>query len=248
MFFRQYLHSNPVAVSYLFGCTGKAMGAVVDPIEDADFYIQEAARAGLEIQYVFDTHVHADHISGARNLAERTGAKFALYAQAPVEYPFTPVHDGEQIVLGNTMIQVIHTPGHTPEHISLLVTDHRRGPDPWLVLTGHTMMVGDIGRPDLVAEDGANDLYHTIFDRMLQFPDYLEVHPGAYSGSPCGRALSGKVVSTIGFERRFNPAAQPRTKEEFIKFMLEDLPQKPNNFDLIRAYNLGEIHEKPVVE
>ncbi len=183
MFFRQYLHMNPVAVSYLFGCTGKAMGAVVDPIEDVDFYIQEAKRAGLEIQYVLDTHVHADHISVARELAQGTGAKLALYAQAPATYAFTPVEDGEQIILGNTVIEVMHTPGHTPEHMSLLVTDHRRGPDPWFVLTGHTLMIGDIGRPDLVVEDGAKDLYHSIFDRMLALPDYLEVYPGAFSGS-----------------------------------------------------------------
>lgn len=156
---------------------------MVDPLENVDFYLREAEQAGLEIKYVIDTHVHADHISGARELAERTGAKFVLYAKTPAAYAFTPVEDREQIILGNTVIEVMHTPGHTPEHISLLVTDHRRGPEPWFVLSGHTLMIGDIGRPDLVVEDGANDLYHSIFERMLNLPDYLEVYPGAFSGS-----------------------------------------------------------------
>ncbi|UOF90885.1 MBL fold metallo-hydrolase [Fodinisporobacter ferrooxydans] len=157
---------------------------MVDPLDHAvDFYMQEAEQAGLNIHYVIDTHVHADHISGARELAERTGAKLALYAETPAEYAFTPLADGERIDLGNVVIDVVHTPGHTPEHISLIVTDHRRGPEPWFVLTGHTFMIGDVGRPDLVVEDGAQDLYHSIFDKMLSLPDYLEVYPGAFSGS-----------------------------------------------------------------
>src|SRR5258708_7313120 len=159
----------------------------------------------MTIRYVVDTHVHADHISGGRELAERAGAKYVLHASAGARYDFLPVNEGGVLDLGNVQIHVLHTPGHTPEHISLLVFDKSRGPEPWFLLSGHTLMVGDLGRTELVsrAEDGARALFATA-QKLKALSDYIEVLPGAFSGSVCGRSLSGKPMSTIWFERRFN--------------------------------------------
>jgi glyoxylase-like metal-dependent hydrolase (beta-lactamase superfamily II) len=178
---------------------------VCDPIDNPESYLQIAEECGMKIRYVVDTHVHADHISGGRNLAQMAGAKYVLHANSGVQYEFLPVRDGDNLDLGNVQIGILHTPGHTPEHISLLVTDTTRGPEPWFALSGHTLMVGDLGRTELVssAEEGARALFETL-QKLKSLPDYLEVLPGAYSGSVCGRSLSGKPMSTIGFERRFN--------------------------------------------
>lgn len=158
----------------------------MDPLHDVDFYIREAKKSGLNITYVFDTHVHADHFSVARELAEVTGARLILYKDTPAQYEFTGVADGDKIRLGNVEIEVMFTPGHTPEHVCLLVTDHARGPEPWFVLTGHTFMVGDVGRTELAskAEEGARDLYDSLFNKLLKLDDYIEILPGAYAGSP----------------------------------------------------------------
>ncbi|HSD52118.1 MAG TPA: MBL fold metallo-hydrolase, partial [Candidatus Methylomirabilis sp.] len=187
-----------------------------------------------------DTHVHADHISGGRRLAEATGAEYVLHAEAGTSYNFRGVGEGGVLELGNVLIQVLHTPGHTPEHISLLVTDKTRGPEPWFVLTGHTLMVGDLGRTELAsdAENGARALFESV-QKLKALPDYLEVYPGAFVGSVCGRSLSGKPVSTIGFEQRFNKAFQLDDREAFVGFMLQDIPPRPPRAEEIRAINLG---------
>lgn len=158
----------------------------MDPLDDIDFYVEGARKVGMNITHVFDTHVHADHYSGARKLAEVTGAKLILFKDTPAKYDFTPITDGEQIVLGNVVIEAMHTPGHTPEHISLLVTDKTRGHEPWFVMTGHTLMVGDVGRTELASslEEGANDLYDSLFNKLLKLDDHIEILPGAYAGSP----------------------------------------------------------------
>ena len=211
-----------------------------DPIDDPDLYIRVAQENGLNIRYVIDTHLHADHVSGARRLAEISGAAYVLHESADTQYDFRGARDGEVLDLGNVQIQVLHTPGHTPEHISLLVTDKTRGPDPWFLLTGHTLMVGDVGRTELATapEAGAKQLFGTI-QRLKEFPEYLEILPGAYAGSVCGRALSGKAVSTIGFERRFNRAFQIRTVDQFVEFMLQSIPTPPPNATAVRALNQG---------
>ncbi|PRZ17063.1 glyoxylase-like metal-dependent hydrolase (beta-lactamase superfamily II) [Laceyella sediminis] len=244
MIFRQYLHTNPIAISYLFGCGSKAQGVVVDPVEDIDLYIEEAKKLGLNIEYVFDTHLHADHVSGGRKLAEQTGAKYILHRSADVQYDFTPVDDGDEIMAGNTKIKILHTPGHTPEHISLLVSDTPRGDEPWFVVTGHTLMVGDVGRTELASslEKGAGDLYDSLFNKLMKLDDHIEVYPGAYSGSVCGRFLSGKPSSTIGFEKRLNKALQIQSKEEFVEFMTKDIPPKPENYEKIRKINEGKAN------
>jgi hydroxyacylglutathione hydrolase len=164
MILRQFLHNEPVAASYLFGCGGKAIGAVVDPVGNIKPYLEAANQTGMQIRYVIDTHLHADHVSLGRVLAKAAGAEYVLFRGADVAYPFYGVRDGDTLELGNVTITVLHTPGHTPEHISLLVTDRTRSQEPWFVLTGHTLMVGDLGRTELAtnAEDGARTLFDSV--------------------------------------------------------------------------------------
>jgi len=213
---------------------------VCDPIDDPELYIRVAEENNLKIRYVLDTHLHADHVSGGRRLAEISGVEYVLHESADTQYEFRRTRDGELLDLGNVKIQVLHTPGHTPEHISLLVTDKTRGPEPWFLLSGHTLMVGDVGRTELATEPevGARQLFGTI-QRLKELPEYLEILPGAYAGSVCGRALSGKPVSTIGFERRFNRAFQINAVDEFVAFMLESIPVPPPNAAAVRALNQG---------
>lgn len=156
---------------------------MVDPLPELTPYLEVLKHYGLSLRYVIDTHIHADHLSGAWALAKETGATLIMHETAPLTVPFTGVEEGTQLELGNVVVTVWHTPGHTPEHISLLITDKKRGPEPWCVLTGHTLMIGDAGRPDLVAEDGADQLYTSLFDRLLTLPDYMEIFPGAFAGS-----------------------------------------------------------------
>jgi hydroxyacylglutathione hydrolase len=241
MILRQYLHTEPIiAASYLLGCGGHARGAVVDPVEDIEPYLRDADALGMPIHYVIDTHVHADHLSGGRRLAEAAGAEYVLFEGAGAHYPFRGVNDGDELELGNVKVRVLHTPGHTPEHISLVVTDRARGDEPWFVLTGHTLMVGDMGRTELAssAEEGAHALFRTA-GKLRLLPDHLEVLPGAFSGSVCGRGLSGKASSTIGFERRFNRAFSLGDEESFVALMLRDIPPRPPMAEQIRAQNLG---------
>lgn len=242
MILRQYLHTDPVAASYLFGCGGCAAAAVVDPLGEIARYLQAAEQTGMRILYVIDTHVHADHVSCGRKLAEAAGADYVLFADADVAFAVRGVRDGEVLELGNVSIKILHTPGHTPEHISLLVTDRTRSQEPWFVLTGHTLMVGDLGRTELAgkAEDGARALFRTA-QRLKALPDYLEVLPGAYSGSVCGRSLSGKSTSTIGFERRFNKALRIEDEDGFVRAMLTDVPPAPPQAAAMRAINCGTM-------
>ncbi len=241
MILRQFLDTDPVVASYLLGCGGKAKGAVIDPVGDIDRYLKASEALGLPIQYVVDTHLHSDHLSAGRALAEATGAKYVLFAGSKTGIDFHGVADGDWLDLGNVQLQVMHTPGHTPEHISLLVTDRSRGEEPWFVLTGHTLMVGDLGRTELAvnAELGAHDLFQSI-QRLKALPDYMEILPGAFSGSVCGRSLSGKPSSTIGFERRFNKAFRIESEAEFVAAMLADIPAPPPQADQIRRVNAGE--------
>ena len=241
MLFRQYLDKEPViATSYVFGCPTEGIGAVVDPIGDIARYLKKSEEGKVAIRYVIDTHMHADHISNGRELAEAAGAEYVLLAGTETNYAFRGVEDGEILHMGNTEVEVLHTPGHTPEHISLVVTDHARADEPWLVLTGHTLMVSDMGRTELAtsAEEGARALFESA-QKLRNLPDHIGIFPGAFSGSVCGRGLSGNPSSTIGFERRHNRAFALENEEEFIQLMLDEILDPPANAKRIRATNLG---------
>jgi hydroxyacylglutathione hydrolase len=242
MILRQFLHKDPVAASYFGGCGTHALAAVVDPVGDIAPYLRVAEEAGTKLRYVVDTHLHADHISAGRDLADAAGAEYVLFAEAPVSFPFHGVQDGDVLEMGNTLMKVLHTPGHTPEHITLLVTDLRRGDEPWFLLTGHTLMVGDLGRTELAtsAEEGVRALFQSV-RRLKALPDHLEILPGAYAGSVCGRGLSGKPTSTVGFEKRHSKAFAIDDEDAFVRFMLADVPTAPPRAAEIRALNSGRM-------
>lgn len=248
MILRQFLHTDPaVAVSYLYGCGGKQAGAVVDPVESPEFYLSAAEEVGIRIKYVIDTHLHADHLSTGRALAAAAaGAAYVLHHESGAAFPFHGARDGDRIELGNVTTEVWHTPGHTPEHITLVVTDRTRGADPWLVFTGHTLMVGDMGRTELAssAADGAQMLFESA-RRIRGLADYVQVLPGAFAGSVCGRGLSATPVSTVGFERRFNRAFAIEDRAAFVDYMMRDVPPRPPAADEHRAANLG-LPARPV--
>ena len=193
----------------------------------------------MRIEAVISTHVHADHRSGERELAARSGATLYFHRSADVAYPFTPLDDGSELSLGNVVVRALHTPGHTPESMSLVVTDRARADEPWLVLTGDTLFVGDVGRPDFGGDDAGRTL-HASLQRLLELPDHVEVYPAHISGSPCGRAMSGKPSSTIGFERRHNAALHHAGREAFVLALFEGLPPKPAGFaETIEANRRG---------
>ncbi len=190
----------------------------------------------MRIDAVISTHVHADHRSGGRELAALAGAALYHHRSAELEYPFTPLDDGAEVSLGNVVVRALHTPGHTPESMSLLVTDRTRSAQPWMVLTGDTLFVGDVGRPDFGGADAGRELYASL-QRLLALPDYVELYPAHISGSPCGRAMSGKPSSTIGFERRHNAALQHDGPDAFVAALFEGLPPEPPGFKEMIAAN-----------
>ncbi len=243
MIFRQILHPQTGCASYVFGCTGKAKLAVVDPhCDHIDAYLAVAQQANSPIVAIFETHVQADHLSGAMALAERTNAPIYLHESAQVQFAFTPVRDGDVVELGNDYVRVLHTPGHSADSISLVVGDRVRAEAPWLVFTGDTLFVGDVGRPDLHGDANtalfAGRLFDSLFEKLLTLDDMVEVYPSHFAGSACGRAMSAKPSSTIGFERRFNPALQRTERDDFIAFVQQNQTPAPPEFAVIRQANL----------
>jgi hydroxyacylglutathione hydrolase len=240
MIFKPYYTFERGCAAYLFGCGGLGQCAVADTqAHEVDAYIDFAASKGMRITHVFDTHVHADHRSGGPELARRVGAAYCLHESADVALPFEPLRDGQVIELGNTRLTVLHTPGHTPESMCLLVTDLRRGTDPWFVLTGDTLFVGAVGRPDLPgnAHENAGRLHDSIHTKLLPLPDDVEVYPAHFAGSACGAGMSGKPSSTIAFEKRWN-AMLAMSRDAFIE-ALADVPPKPAEMQSILRENQG---------
>ena len=241
MIFQQMVNEDAGCISYLIGCSQAGEALVVDPGRDrVDDYMAWARRKGLELTHIVDTHIHADHLSGNQALAAKTGARVHIHAAAEVAYANAPIVDGDAITIGTVRVRAIHTPGHTPDSICLLVTDLSRGEEPWFVLTGDTLFVGDVGRPDFGGERAAATLYESLTGRVLTLPDSVEVFPAHGAGSSCGRAMSSKPGSTIGFERRFNSALQAKTVDEFVQGLMQGLPPKPPSFDRIIAKNRAQ--------
>ena len=242
MFFRQLL-AKDATLSYFFGCGSCHAGVAVDPVlGDEQWFIDEAAKQDVKITHVIDTHVHADHFSGGRALAEKTGAKYCLHESnsSRVNYPFESLHDGQRIEVGNVWVDVLHTPGHTPDSICLLVTDKRRTETPWFVLTGDTLFVGSAGRPDLAGKETemAGQIYDSVHQKLLTLPAEVELYPGHTSGSACGAGMSGKPTSTIGYEKRWNPMLS-LDRAGFVAALTETIPPRPAEMDRMVQANLG---------
>ena len=246
MYFRQFLNDDSACASYLFGCNGAGELAVVDAHADlVDEYVAAAAAQGSRITAVLETHLQADHVSGLPDLVERAGATPYLPTGSGVEFDHEELTDGERVVLGNVVIEAVATPGHARAHHSYLVSDRRRDEEPWMVLTGDSLLVGDVGRPDLHAggdrsvEEMAGTLHRSLTERLLSLPDDLLVYPAHYQGSVCGRGLSGHPASTIGFERRHNEALAHGSADEFVRALVADIPPAPEHQAEIIAANRG---------
>ena len=206
MLFLQFLNDDLGCASYLVGCEGAGEAVVVDPPYAVEPLLEAAAKHDVRIVRVIETHTHADHVSGHGRLALEHGIPVSIHPAAEVDYPSDPLEDGAEVTVGNVTLRCIHTPGHRPEHCCLAIVDHTRADEPWLLLTGDSLFVGDAARPDLAvgAEEGAEGLFHSLA-RLLELNDGVEVYPGHVAGSLCGKGMSSKGSTTIGFERRFNP-------------------------------------------
>jgi glyoxylase-like metal-dependent hydrolase (beta-lactamase superfamily II)/rhodanese-related sulfurtransferase len=240
MYFKQFYLGCLAHASYLIGSEGEA--AVVDPQRDVEQYILEAAAQKLKIKYVIETHLHADFVSGHQELAARTGAEIVFSEKAGATFAHRAVKDGEEFPVGKVMLRIMETPGHTPESICVLVTEAEeqsvaaRGPSVQKLLTGDTLFIGDVGRPDLAGGKGytpqmmAGLMYDTLHEKLLKLPDEVEVYPAHGAGSMCGKSMSKETSSTIGEQRKFNYALKPMSKDEFIQMMTSELPAAPAYF------------------
>jgi glyoxylase-like metal-dependent hydrolase (beta-lactamase superfamily II)/rhodanese-related sulfurtransferase len=251
MFFKQFYLGCLAQASYMIGSGGIA--AVVDPRRDIDAYLEEAEKQHLRIRHVIETHLHADFVSGHRELAQRTRSRIYFGGQANAKFDHQPVRDGDEIAFGDVTLRFLETPGHTPESVSVLVFDRSLGREPQAVLTGDTLFIGDVGRPDLLgakmsAQELAGMLYDSLHQKLLTLPDTVAVYPAHGAGSLCGRNISSETSSSIGQQRRFNYALQPMPREEFIRMMTTDLPEAPAYFSRdvqINREGAGSLSELP---
>ena len=240
MLFRQFVDDDLGCASYLIGDESAGRAVVVDPAFAIEPYVEEAKRRGVRIEHSVETHNHADHVSGHGRLALEHGAAVAIHPAAEPEYDHEPLEDGDEVEIGEVALRVLHTPGHRPEHCAFAIADRSRAEEPWLVLTGDSLLVGDAARPDLAvaAREGAQGLFHSL-RRLLELADGVEVYPGHVAGSLCGAAMSSKASSTIGFERRFNRALSGSSEEEFVLERSGGRAPRPPNLDRIVALNRG---------
>src|SRR6185369_1479234 len=234
MYLKQFYLNCLAHASYLIGSAGEA--AVVDPQRDVDQYLQEAAAQNLKIKYIIETHLHADFVSGHRELAARTGAEIVFGREAGASFTHRGVKDGDELNIGQVTLRIIETPGHTPESICILLIDKSISAEPQKVLTGDTLFIGDVGRPDLAGGKGytpqtmAAMMFDSLHEKLLKLDDTVEVYPAHGAGSMCGKNLSTETSSTLGQQRQFNYALQPMTKTQFVKMMTTDLPEAPAYF------------------
>jgi hydroxyacylglutathione hydrolase len=232
MYFQQFYLTCLSHASYMLASEGIA--CVVDPQRDVALYIDEARAHGFEIRYVIETHLHADFVSGHLELAERTGAKIYLGADSGAAFPHVDAHDGDEIRFGKVILRFLQTPGHTVESVSIVVTDLERGEKPWAVLTGDTLFIGDVGRPDLsndkTPQELAAMLYDSLHGKLLKLDDDVEVYPAHGAGSLCGKQMRPEKQSTIGKERTWNYALRASSKDEFVKLLTNELPERPGYF------------------
>jgi len=252
MYFKQFLHDDLGCSSYFIASRQSREAAVIDPQLEIQPYLDLAAERGYHVVAVIDTHLHADHVSGNRALAAATGATLYLHESADVLFQFSPLADGDEIHLGPVILRAVHTPGHRPEAISLLVINPPRSPEPSMLLSGDTLFVGDVGRPDFGGPEGAAQQYAST-RRLLELPDYVEVFPAHFEGS-CGKGMCGRPSTTIGFERRFNPVLQ-LPQRDFLR-LASEAPARPLNMNAIVATNRGagdfawvaQLEPRPVPE
>ncbi|MGH2843381.1 MAG: MBL fold metallo-hydrolase [Solirubrobacteraceae bacterium] len=244
MIFRQILHEDLGCASYFIGDEHAGVAAVVDPRLEIERYLQLAHYLGVRIEHVFETHNHADHVSGHGRLAAATGATIHVHRLVAPAFDHEPFGHGERFTLGALRIEALHTPGHRPEHTCFLLTDTHRGEEPWVVLTGDSLFVGDVARPDLAVErhEGAREIFHSLRERLLTLPDHVEVWPGHLGGSMCGGpGMDMKVSSTIGFERRHNAMLELTDEGQFVEASVGKLGAQPPNFKAIVELNRGPL-------
>jgi glyoxylase-like metal-dependent hydrolase (beta-lactamase superfamily II)/rhodanese-related sulfurtransferase len=232
MYFEQFYLGCLAHASYMLASEGEAI--VVDPQRDVELYLKAAADHGITIKHIFESHLHADFVSGHRELAARTGAKIYMGAQAGATLPHVPVHDGFVLKFGKASIRVLETPGHTPESICLVVTDEEKSPAPWAVLTGDTLFIGDVGRPDLSPKHTpvqlAGLLYDSLHNKLMKLADNVLVYPAHGAGSLCGKNMRADRSSTIGTERLTNYALQIKSRQDFVAQLTSNLPARPEYF------------------
>ena len=244
MIFRQIVHDDLGCASYVVGDLDAGEAAVVDPRFEIGEYLELSRYLGVEIEHILETHNHADHVSGHGRLAAATGATIHVHREAAPEYEHEPFDDGWELALGSVRIRAIHTPGHRPEHTCFALVDTARGDDPWAVLTGDSLFVGDVARPDLAVdkEDGARAMFNSLHEKLLSLPDECEVWPGHLGGSLCGGpGMDMKVSSTIGFEKRHNSLLSVGDQGDFVERAIADLSPQPPNFQAIVDLNRGPL-------
>ncbi|CCO24113.1 MBL fold metallo-hydrolase [Maridesulfovibrio hydrothermalis] len=234
MYFKQLTTEGLGCYSYVIGCPAAGQMVVVDPKRDVQEYIDISREEGMKITHVINTHVHADHVGGEQELKSIAGAELFIHENAKVGYQHTPVAEGDTFTIGSAKLEFLYTPGHTPNAISILITDLMRGSEPWMILTGDLLFVGDVGRPDLpgdeILDEQVANLYDSLYVKLKELPDYLEVYPAHGQGSLCGKGMSAKPSTTLGYERRYNPMLQFQTFEAFKEKMLESFPTRPKSF------------------